>query len=70
METRPPTLEHFQEDTFGRFVSVRKVRVSFLQREALVPIRRRPVPEFDLAWEPGALEALLDATAASRKPWP
>ena len=48
----------------SRFVCVRKVRVSFLQREALVPILTRPVPEFDLAWEPGALEALLDPTAA------
>jgi hypothetical protein len=47
----------------SRFVSVRKIRVSFLQREALIPILTNPVREFDMRWDEGALETLLDATA-------
>jgi hypothetical protein len=47
----------------NRFLSARRVRVSFLIREEVIPLLTRPVPEFDMTYAPGALEALLDATA-------
>jgi hypothetical protein len=47
----------------SRFLSARRVRVSFLTRDEVVPLLTRPIPEFDLTYAPGALEAILDATA-------
>jgi hypothetical protein len=45
-----------------RFLNARRLRVSFLTREEVIPLLTRPVPDFLLRYTPGALEALLDAT--------
>jgi hypothetical protein len=45
-----------------RFISARRVRVSFLTREELLPLLTEPIPEFDMTYAPGALDAILDAT--------
>jgi hypothetical protein len=44
-----------------RFISVRRLRVGFLGRDDLTSLLTRPIPEFDMSYAPGALEALLDA---------
>lgn len=46
-----------------RFISARRLRVSFLPREDLLPLLTQPCEGFDLTYEPGALDAALDATA-------
>jgi hypothetical protein len=45
-----------------RFVSARRVRVSFLTREEVIPLLTEPIPEFNLTYVPEALEALIEAT--------
>jgi hypothetical protein len=45
-----------------RFVSARRLRVSFLDRNDLVPLLTKPLPDFDMTYAAGALDALLDAT--------
>jgi len=45
-----------------RFISARRVRVSFLTREEVLPLLTQPIPEFDLTYAPGALEVILTAT--------
>lgn len=45
-----------------RFISARRVRVSFLTREELLPLLTVPIPEFDMTYAPGAIDAILDAT--------
>jgi DNA polymerase III delta prime subunit len=44
-----------------RFISVRRVRVSFLTREEVIPLLTEPIPEFDMTYAPGAMEAILNA---------
>jgi hypothetical protein len=46
----------------SRFLSVRRVRISFLKREEVLPLLTAPIPEFDMTYAPGALDAILDAT--------
>lgn len=45
-----------------RFVSARRVRVSFLDADDVRQLLTRPIPEFDLAYAPGAVEAVIEAT--------
>jgi hypothetical protein len=45
-----------------RFISARRVRIGRLTRDEVVPLLTRPIPEFDMTYAPGALEALIDAT--------
>ncbi|MEK7676490.1 MAG: ATP-binding protein [Verrucomicrobiota bacterium] len=45
-----------------RFISARRVRVSFLTPDEVLPLLTQPIPEFDLTYAPGALEALIEAT--------
>ncbi|MSS73777.1 MAG: ATP-binding protein [Candidatus Latescibacteria bacterium] len=45
-----------------RFISARRVRVSFLKREEVISLLTEPIPEFDMTYAPGALEAILNAT--------
>jgi uncharacterized protein len=45
-----------------RFVSARRVRVSFLHADDVRQLLTRPIPEFDLAYGSGAVEAVIDAT--------
>ena len=46
-----------------RFISARRVRVSFLKREEVIPLLTKPIPEFDMTYAPGALEAILNVTS-------
>lgn len=45
-----------------RFISARRLRVSFLKPDEVRPLLTRPIPEFDLDYLPGALEALIEST--------
>ena len=45
-----------------RFISARRVRVSFLKREEVEPLLTRPIPEFDMTYAEGALDELIGAT--------
>jgi hypothetical protein len=45
-----------------RFISVRRVRVSFLQPDDVRTLLTKPIPEFDLTYAPGAVEAIIAAT--------
>jgi hypothetical protein len=45
-----------------RFLNARRMRVSFLRREDVIPLLTRPIPTFDMTYAPGALEAVLSAT--------
>jgi hypothetical protein len=46
----------------SRFINAKLMRVSFLSYEDVLPLLTKPVPEFDLKYEPGVLEALYEAT--------
>jgi hypothetical protein len=46
----------------NRFLSAQRVRVSFLTRQEVVPLLTRPMPEFDLTYAEGALDAIYHAT--------
>jgi hypothetical protein len=45
-----------------RFVSARRMRVSFLTRADVELLLTKPIPEFDMTYAPGALDALVAAT--------
>jgi hypothetical protein len=45
-----------------RFISARRVRVSFLTRDEVLPLLTQPIPAFDMTYAPGALEAIYAAT--------
>jgi hypothetical protein len=45
-----------------RFLSAQRVRVSFLTREEVIPLLTKPVPEFNMTYADGALDALVHAT--------
>jgi hypothetical protein len=45
-----------------RFVSARRMRVSFLTRADVELLLTKPIPEFDMTYAPGALDALMSAT--------
>jgi hypothetical protein len=46
-----------------RFISARRVRISFLTREEVFPLLTQPIPEFDMTYALGALDTLFAATA-------
>jgi uncharacterized protein len=45
-----------------RFINARSVRVSFLEHDEVLLLLTQPIPDFDLTYAPGALDALIDAT--------
>ena len=45
-----------------RFINARRVRVSFLRPDDVRPLLTQPIPEFDLTYAPGAVEAVITAT--------
>jgi hypothetical protein len=57
------TFEQLGPAWTSRFLSVRRIRVSFLARADVLALLKQPLPEFDMTYAPGALSALLDATA-------
>ena len=62
MFTGTHTFEELGPEWTDRFVSARRVRVSFLGRDEVVPLLTQPIPEFDMTYAPGALDAVIDAT--------
>jgi len=56
------TFEELGPAWTDRFISARRVRVSFLTREEVLPLLTEPVPEFDMTYAPGALNAIIEAT--------
>lgn len=46
-----------------RFISARRVRVSFLGREDVELLLTEPIREFDMKWAAGALDAVIAATS-------
>ncbi len=57
------TFEELGPEWTDRFISARRIRVSYLPREDLVPLLTRPMPNFGLTYEDGAIDSALDATA-------
>lgn len=45
-----------------RFISARRIRVSFLTREDVELLLTKPIPEFDMTYASGALDALVAVT--------
>jgi hypothetical protein len=46
----------------GRFISTRRIRVTFLTQDEVLPLLTQPIPAFEMTYAPGALEALYIAT--------
>jgi AAA+ ATPase superfamily predicted ATPase len=51
-----------------RFISARRVRVSFLQPDDVRPLLTKPIPEFDLTYAPGAVDGPYRRNALSAIP--
>ena len=47
----------------SRFLSVRRIRVSFLRREEVLPLLTRPIPHFGMSYAEGGLESIFRATS-------
>jgi len=45
-----------------RFISARRLRVSFLPREDVELLLTKPIPEFDMTYAEGALDTIIEAT--------
>jgi len=45
-----------------RFISAKRVRVSFLMRDEVLPLLTRPIPEFNLTYAPEGLDLIFTAT--------
>ncbi|MGQ0592745.1 MAG: TIR domain-containing protein [Gammaproteobacteria bacterium] len=45
-----------------RFINARRIRVSFLKRDEVIPLLTKPIPEFDITYEPDALEKMFTET--------
>ena len=46
----------------GRFISARRVRITFLTQDEVLPLLTQPIPAFEMTYAPGALEAIYAAT--------
>ena len=62
MFTGVHTIEELGPAWTDRFISVRQMRVSFLGHDDVVPLLTDPVPEFDMTYAEGAMEAIFEAT--------
>lgn len=56
------TFAELGPDWTDRFISARRLRVSFLTPDEVRPLLTAPIPGFDLAYAPGALEAIIAVT--------
>jgi hypothetical protein len=56
------TFEEQGSEWTHRFVSARRVRVSFLRREEVLPLLTPPVPQFEMTYAVGAKDRLIAAT--------
>ena len=63
MFTGAHTFAELGHEWTGRFISARRVRVSFLTRDELIPLLTEPIPEFDMRYaDDGALERIIATT--------
>lgn len=62
MFTGASTFQELGPAWTDRFISARRVRVSFLTREEVLPLLTQPIPEFNMIYGEGALDALILAT--------
>jgi uncharacterized protein len=62
MFTGAHTFQELGPSWTDRFISARRVQVSFLTTEEVTPLLINPVPEFDMTYAPGSIEVIIDAT--------
>ncbi len=63
MFTGAHTFAEMGQEWTSRFISARRVRVSFLTREELIPLLTEPIPEFDMRYaDDGAMERIIIIT--------
>lgn len=62
MFTGAHTFQELGPEWTDRFISARRVRLSFLTREDVELLLREPIPKFDMTYAPGALDAVIAAT--------
>jgi hypothetical protein len=62
MFTGVHTFEQLGPAWTHRFISARRIRVSFLTREEILPLLTKPIPEFNMRYVPEALECIFAAT--------
>lgn len=63
MFTGAHTFQELGPEWTDRFISARRVRLSFLRREEVELLLKRPIPAFDMTYAPGALDAIIAATS-------
>ena len=63
MFTGAHTFQELGPEWTDRFISARRVRVSFLGREDVELLLTKPIPEFDMKYAPDALDAVVAATS-------
>jgi hypothetical protein len=63
MFTGAHTFQELGPEWTDRFISARRVRVSFLGRKDVKLLLTRPIPEFDMKYAPGALDSVIAATS-------
>ena len=56
------TFEQLGPAWTDRFISARRLKVSFLEDEDVRQLLTKPTPTFNLSYAPGALESIRDAT--------
>jgi hypothetical protein len=56
------TFEHLGKLWTDRFLNVRRIRVSFLSRDEILPLLTRPTPDFDVSYEMDALDTIFNET--------
>jgi hypothetical protein len=56
------TFEDLGPGWTARFLNARRMRISFLSWQEVIPLLTRPIPEFDVTYAPGTLEAIFAAT--------
>jgi DNA polymerase III delta prime subunit len=63
MFTGAHTFQELGPEWTDRFISARRVRLSFLTREDVELLLRKPIPKFDMTYASGALDAVIAATS-------
>ncbi len=62
MFTGAHAFEELGPEWTDRFISARRMRISFLAREDLELLLTKPIPEFDLTYRDGVLDAIIHTT--------
>lgn len=62
MFTGTHTFQELGPDWTDRFINARRVRVGFLRKEDVELLLKAPIPEFNMTYAPGAIDAVIAAT--------